>query len=383
MIDVKYFFEEVKKSGINFFTGVPDSLLKDICAYITSNTDERQHVIAANEGNAIGLAVGHYLATKSPALVYLQNSGLGNIINPLTSLADSAVYGIPMLIMIGWRGEISEEGIQINDEPQHIKQGQITCNQLEVLKIPYIIIDSNSNIENIVTKLVELSNATNNPVVLLVRKGAFNEYQLCEDSVSNSDLLTREDIISNLLRFIPNDIPVISTTGMTSRELFELRLKSKSGNFRDFLTVGGMGHASSIATGIALSMSANKILCLDGDGAFLMHMGSLAISARQKNLIHIVLNNGAHDSVGGQPTFASSMSLTDIAKGSMYDFIFQADNLLDIEKIMPELFNLKGSVFFEIKCKKGYRSNLSRPNKKPSENKLDFMSFLKKIKNGK
>jgi phosphonopyruvate decarboxylase len=382
MVDVKLFFEEIKDLGIDFFTGVPDSLLKDICAYITSNSTEKEHIIAANEGNAVGLAIGHYLAKKKLSLIYLQNSGLGNVVNPLTSLADPLVYGIPMLIMIGWRGEISQDGDQIKDEPQHKKQGKITIQQLEILNIPYRIIDKNTKTKKILKELVKLSITTNNPVAILIRKGTFSKFELNNDN-NSFGLISRELAISKLIEFIPKDVPIVSTTGKPSRELFELRVKNKSGNFRDFLTVGGMGHASSIASGLANSLGTKRVVCLDGDGALLMHTGALAISAKQKNLIHIVLNNGAHDSVGGQPTEAINLKLDEIAEKFNYDFIYRAENEIQIEEIMKLVFHKKGSVFIEIICKKGSRSNLARPNKQPLENKNAFMSFIKKLSKNK
>ncbi|MCB0394508.1 MAG: phosphonopyruvate decarboxylase, partial [Bdellovibrionales bacterium] len=271
MLDPKKFLESLNRNKIDFATGVPDSLLKDVCAYITDHFPSDRHIIATNEGSAIGLAIGHYLSTARPALVYMQNSGLGNTINPLTSLADPKVYGIPMILMIGWRGEVVE-GEQIHDEPQHKKQGLVTLEQLDLLDIPFQVIDANSNIDEVIDELIEVTMEISGPVALVVRKGTFEKYKL-KSANENSQLPTRESAIEKIVEVLPNEIPIVSTTGMASRELFEIRKRNNMGHQRDFLTVGGMGHALQIATGIALNKPSSKVVCIDGDGALLMHTG--------------------------------------------------------------------------------------------------------------
>jgi len=267
MINSQDFFDALKGYGINFFTGVPDSLLKDFCAYITDHADDREHIIAANEGNAVALAAGHYLGTGRTALVYLQNSGLGNTVNPLLSLNDPEVYGIPVLLMIGWRGEPG-----VKDEPQHIKQGRITTDVLDVMEIPWQIIDSETeNPTAVVANAIDQMHAVSGPVALLVRKGTFESYVLKKNEEKHY-ALTREQAIQQLVDQVEIDDLVVATTGMPARELYEYRVKRGDGLGRDFLTVGGMGHAASIALGLARSQPRLRVICLDGDGAVLMHM---------------------------------------------------------------------------------------------------------------
>jgi phosphonopyruvate decarboxylase len=375
MIDPEDFLASLEKSDIRFVTGVPDSLLKDVCACVTAKLSATQHIIATNEGSAIGLAIGQYLASGRPSLVYLQNSGLGNIVNPITSLADPEVYGIPVLLMIGWRGEVSSDGIQIYDEPQHVKQGRITLDQLDVLDIPYRIVDSKTDIWKIVEELTDLALLRLGPVAMLVRNQTFSAFNL-RDSRSDQHLLSREKIIQCILSYLPEDLPVVATTGMASRELFEIRKSSVSGYHRDFLTVGGMGHASQIATGIALAQSRRKVVCIDGDGAMLMHMGCMTISASCPNILHIVINNGAHDSVGGQPTAGLFLELVKIATSCGYGLAMKASTEEEISEAIQIMLKTDCSCFLEIRCKRGVRQDLGRPDRKPSDYKVDFMRFL-------
>lgn len=377
MIDPGNFVEVLQKNGISFFTGVPDSLLKDVCAYINQKLPASSHIIATNEGSAVGLAIGHYIATKNTALVYMQNSGLGNAVNPLASLADSMIYGIPVLLMIGWRGEIYNDKKQYKDEPQHMKQGQITLDQLDLLGISWEIVDADCDMEAKVKKLTKLAKDQSAPVAMVVRKGTFSAFK--EEFSEDKALPKREKVIAGILDHLPDNFPIVSTTGMASRELFELRKFKNSGHQRDFLTVGGMGHALAIASGISSARSNIKVVCIDGDGALLMHMGALAISSQINNLIHIVLNNGAHDSVGGQPTRASELSLSDIARCCGYSLSLLIDDFTNITEIINEVVSFKGSVFLEIKCRRGSREDLGRPDRTPLENRDELMNFLESI----
>lgn len=379
MIDPLVFRAALDKADIRFVTGVPDSLLKDLCACISSCYPAERHIIAANEGSSIGLAIGHYLATSRPALVYMQNSGLGNVVNPIASLADPQVYGIPMVLMVGWRGEVKADGTQLQDEPQHVKQGQMTIAQLEILGIPYRVIDENTqDIDDVLKNLVNQALECSGPVALVVRKQTFSSYKFNSER-HDKHLLTRESAIKLLIDQLPVNTPVVSTTGMASRELFEYRKATKAGHDHDFLTVGGMGHASQIATGIALSQPNNKVLCIDGDGAVLMHMGSLTISAKQPNLIHVVINNGAHDSVGGQPTVAEHLDLAKIAEACGYGYVVQVSTEGEVIQSIKAALTASSSAFIEIKCKCGARADLGRPDRTPSANKQDFMKFLKGV----
>lgn len=375
MVNTVVFFEKLQSYGVNFFSGVPDSLLKNCCSYLTDNMTKKQHIIAANEGNAIGLGIGYHLSTNKTPLVYLQNSGLGNIINPLLSLADQEIYSIPMLLLIGWRGEPGTK-----DEPQHIKQGKVTLPLLESMEIPYKILSPEMGIEDmdkIVNKAISTIRKSSSPFAFVVRKNTFEDYrkQAIEEE---SQLCSREEAVIEVLKSLqPSDI-VVSTTGMASREVFEYRHRNAEGHEKDFLTVGGMGHANQIAVGIALQKPKRQVLCLDGDGAALMHMGSLCINGNLpcSNFKHIILNNAAHDSVGGQPTVGNRINLVNIAKSAGYLFaetISCASSLNDAVKKMRET---SGPCLLEICVKKGARSDIGRPTIAPVDNKKNFMEFI-------
>jgi phosphonopyruvate decarboxylase len=376
MIAPEEFVEALGIVGIDFITGVPDSLLKDLCAKLTVELPEDNHVIAANEGSAVGLAIGYYLASSRPAMVYMQNSGLGNVVNPLTSLADPKVYAIPMLLVIGWRGEILENGAQLSDEPQHKKQGEITLSQLDILEIPYKIIDKDTS--NLRALLLESSTQAidrSGPVAIVVRKGTFSPFTYKSDQPQDYPLL-REEAIEVIIDNIDQQVPVVSTTGVASRELFEKRKEKRQGHSRDFLTVGGMGHASSIAGGIARALPHKKIVCIDGDGAALMHLGALAITADCNNLIHFIINNEAHDSVGGQPTKGVCINFSNVAKELGYSHTFEVELKDDLKALCSTICNYDGSVLVTVKTRAGFRKDLGRPDRSPIENKIDFMSFL-------
>ena len=271
-IKPKVFLEFLKGNGITFFAGVPDSLLKNFTNCLFDNINPENNIIAPNEGSAVGLGIGHFFSQKTPPLIYMQNSGIGNAINPIISLADPKVLSIPMILLIGWRGELLETGEQIKDEPQHVKQGEITLNLLKTLEIPYLIISKNIDYAKIQNLIFQSINS-NKPVALVVKKDVFQEYNFSQNEIYNS--LTREDAIKQILKFIPKNSIIVSTTGMTSRELYEIRDLRKENHDQDFLTIGGMGHASSIAIGIAKSKPNSEILCIDGDGSIIMHMGIL------------------------------------------------------------------------------------------------------------
>jgi len=376
MIDPFEFITSLEKLDIRFVTGVPDSMLKDVCACITSHFPPERHIIATNEGSAVGLAIGYYLATGRPALVYMQNAGLGNVVNPVTSLADPQVYGAPMVFMIGWRGEILADGKQLYDEPQHVKQGRITIPQLEILDIPYRIVESSTTtIDAILSELIELAMSRSGPTALVVRKQTFAPFKLTKPGHEESQL-TRKAAIAAVIAALPDDVPIVSTTGMASRELFDLRKTFGSGHHRDFLTVGGMGHAGQIAAGIAMARPDRQVVCLDGDGAVLMHMGGLAISADCSNLLHIVINNGAHDSVGGQPTKGAVLDFTKIATACGYAHVSRAVTTDEIAANVQSMLGSGLSSFLEIKCKRGARADLGRPDRAPAQSKIDFMRFL-------
>ena len=373
MISPKIFFHELVNNGVKKFSGVPDSLLKYFCAYLSDFSEEGNHIITANEGSAIGLAAGHYAISGDPSLVYMQNSGFGNALNPLLSLADPVVYGIPMIVMIGWRGEPGEE-----DEPQHLKQGAKMESILAACEIPYYILDPNEqNIPRFISNLINHSKTRNCPVAILVRKNTFSPYEP-KVKAPEISVISREDAIEEVVNFSDEKDIFVSTTGMLSRELFEIREKKEEKHNKDFLTVGSMGHASMIALGLSQTFKSGKVFCLDGDGASLMHLGNLTTIGQSKsdNLVHIVLNNAAHDSVGGQPTCANEISLTSIAKACGYKTVISISELKSIGTEVKKLRNSIGPHFLEIKIKKGARFDLGRPTLSPSVNLDNLMQFL-------
>lgn len=375
MISPKFFIDTLASYGINFFAGVPDSLLKNICAYIADNADEKHNIIAANEGAAIGLATGHHLATGDIGVVYMQNSGEGNIINPLASLTDKEVYNIPVLLLIGWRGRPG-----VHDEPQHVKQGKITTGLLNVMGVNFDILSKDEEkAAKQIDVAVKTMKSTNEVYALVIEKDTFEDYKL--QSIKVNDLtMTREEAIQTVAEALGPKDAIVSTTGMISRELFEYRTAKGEAHQRDFLTVGSMGHASQIALGIALEKTDRKIWCFDGDGACIMHMGSLAIEASKqpKNFIHVIFNNGAHDSVGGQPTVGLDIDLPTIAKAVGYKNVFSVNNKEALENCLKGIN--EGPVFLEVKVRKGNRKDLGRPTTTPIENKLALMNFLEASK---
>lgn len=373
MISPHDFYNLLKENEINFFTGIPDSLLKHFCSYIMDNTDSKNHIISANEGGAIALASGYHLSTGKIGLVYMQNSGQGNSVNPLISLADQEVYSFPILLLIGWRGEPKQK-----DEPQHVKQGKITLDLLTALEIPYEILpDSLEEAGKILEKGVKYMKEKKAPFALVVKKNTFEKYDL-KNKVGNSFELNREDAIKLVMDNLSSNDVIISTTGKTSRELFEYREELEQGHDKDFLTMGSMGHASQIALGVALQKPEKQIYCLDGDGAVIMHMGSLAIIGQQspRNFKHIIFNNGAHDSVGGQPTAGFEIDLQLIAKACNYNTSFKAETVEEINEKMNLIKSAEGPALLEIKINKGARKDLGRPTISPKENKKKFMEFL-------
>lgn len=375
MITPKFFYDTLASYGIDFYAGVPDSLLKNLCAYITDHADDHHNIIAANEGGAIGLAAGHYLATGKSACVYMQNSGEGNIINPLASLTDRDVYHIPVLLVIGWRGKPG-----VHDEPQHVKQGKVTTGLLNVMGIDYEVLSKDE--EKASKQIEKAAKALQNKDVfaLVIEKDTFEDYKL--QNVEQNDLtMSREEAIQTVAAALGEKDCIVSTTGMISRELFEYRSAMKQGHERDFLTVGSMGHASQIALGIALAQPERRVWCFDGDGAAIMHMGNMAIVAQKapKNYVHVVFNNGAHDSVGGQPTVGLHIDLPAVAKAVGYKATIRVSNQAELEKELSTLnATLQGPVLLEIRVKKGNRKDLGRPTTTPIQNKEALMDFLNK-----
>ena len=363
--------------GSDFYTGVPDSQLKALCNYLmdTYGIDPKHHVIAANEGNCTALAAGYHLATGKVPVVYMQNSGEGNIINPVASLLNDKVYAIPVIFVVGWRGEPG-----IHDEPQHIYQGEVTLMLLEDMDIASFVIGKETTEEEMEAKMEEFRAilATGKDVAFVIRKGALTDAPKVE--YKNDNTMVREQIIQHIVKATGED-PIISTTGKASRELFETRVANNQSHKYDFLTVGSMGHSSSIALGVAVNKPGQKIWCVDGDGAVLMHMGSMAVLGANKpdNLVHVVINNGAHETVGGMPTVASQIDVVAIAKACGYPNAVSVDNFEDLDKELLAAKERNELSLIEVKCSIGAREDLGRPTTTALENKQNFMDYLKNL----
>ena len=361
----------------DFYTGVPDSQLKPLCNYLMDKygIDPKHHVIAANEGNCTALAAGYHLATGKVPVVYMQNSGEGNIINPVASLLNDKVYAIPVIFIVGWRGEPG-----IHDEPQHIYQGEVTIKLLDDMGISSFVIGKDTTETEVQTVMDSFREKLTKglDVAFVIRKGALTDAPIVE--YKNDNKMIREEIIQHIVKASGED-PIVSTTGKASRELFETRVANGQSHKYDFLTVGSMGHSSSIALGVALNKQNQRIWCVDGDGAVLMHMGSMAVvgSNKPKNLVHVVINNGAHETVGGMPTVASNIDLVAIAKACGYPNAVCVD---DFESLDSELKLAKARnelSFIEVKCSIGAREDLGRPTTTALENKENFMEYLKSL----
>lgn len=367
----------LKAIGADFYTGVPDSQLKPLCDYLmnTYGIDKKHHVIAANEGNCVALASGYYLATGRIPVVYMQNSGEGNIINPVASLLNDKVYAIPMIFIIGWRGEPG-----IHDEPQHIYQGEVTIKILEVMDIKTFIISKETTDEELLSAMEQFKIylAQGKNVAFIIRKGSLSYAE--KVTYDNDHRMMREEIIQHITKISDED-PIISTTGKASRELFETRVENGQSHKYDFLTVGSMGHSSSIALGIAINKPNTKIWCIDGDGAVLMHMGAMAVIGANAphNMIHIVINNGAHETVGGMPTVASTLNLVALAQACGYKNAVSVDTFEALDRELA-LANARNELsFIEVMCSIGARDNLGRPTTTALENKQIFMEYLKTL----
>lgn len=368
----------VELLNVDFFTGVPDSQLKQLCdcLYAKYGVCNERHIIAANEGNSVAIAAGYHLATGKIPAVYLQNSGEGNIINPVASLLNDKVYAIPCIFIIGWRGEPG-----VHDEPQHVYQGEVTLKLLEDMGITAFVVDKNTTEEEL-KSWVNSSKpllANGKQVAFVIKKGALSYEN--EARYRNDFSMNREEIIRHIAA-VAKDNPVISTTGKISRELFEIREAEKQGHQYDFLTVGSMGHCSSIALGVAINKSNTKIWCIDGDGAALMHLGAMAVigSSRLQNLVHIVINNGAHETVGGMPTVATQTNLVGIAKACGYDYAVSVEDYKSLDKELSRAKKAEKLVFIEVKAALGARADLGRPTTTALQNKTNFMSYLKLLK---
>ena len=373
MIKPVHYLNSLNEFGVNFFAGVPDSLLKEFCACVSEKCGQDTHLITANEGGAIALGMGYYLGTGNIPMIYLQNSGLGNIINPVLSLGSEQVYGIPMLIMVGWRGEPG-----VKDEPQHVHQGRVMIDSLDAMDLPHVILslDEKEAIEQ-TQRALALARQKMSPVVIVVRKNSFESFPI-ERPLCDLEL-SREEAVIAVAEMLPEDGVVVCTTGMPSRELFEFRASTSQGHHRDFLTVGGMGHANQIALGLALARPDCSVYCFDGDGAALMHMGSMAIIGQSgcANLFHLIFNNGVHGSVGGQPTVCFSIDIPKIAIACGYASAERVETHEALVNSMSNARTKKGPTLIEVRVRPENRKEIGRPTTKPVENKLALMEFLR------
>jgi phosphonopyruvate decarboxylase len=373
VIDPGRAVDQLRHLGVELFTGVPDSLLKHFCAYVMEELPRDNHILAANEGNAIGIAMGHYLRAGQPALVYLQNSGFGNTVNPLLSLADPEVYGVPMILLVGWRGQPG-----VHDEPQHRKQGRIMEDLLEALELPRAVLPKEpGGAEECLELAVEEALADSTPYVVLVEKGTFST-RPDDGSAAPQDrasLPSREEALVGLVAAVGDDAVFVATTGMLGRELFEYRERAGQGGERDFLTVGGMGHASSIALGIATREPDREVWCLDGDGALLMHLGSLGVIADHapSSFFHVIFNNGVHDSVGGQPTSVDLVDIPRAAEALGYTHAEREADPAAVPDVVERMRAVAGPTLLELSVRPGNRPGIGRPTRTPREARDTFM----------
>ena len=373
MFSCEKLFEVFKKNNLLFFTGVPDSTFKDWMTFLADEHGKRlTNIIACNECEAIANAAGYHLATGKIGVVYMQNAGEGKTINPLTSLCDPEVYSIPVLLMIGWRGEPG-----IKDEPQHKKMGRVMTPLLETLEIPYNILPDNiEEAEKVISEIKEKAEKTKSPVAVIIKKGLLEKYET-KNKVKTNYEMTREDAIKAIVDNLDGSEAIVSTTGKTSRELFEYRV-AKGEKARDFYTVGSMGCSASIANAIALEKPDKQIFVFDGDGAVIMQMGALATIGhyKTKNLYHVIFDNEAHESTGGQPTVSSSVNFEQIALACGYKSAKTVEKKADLEEAVKNMKSSEGPQMLIVKVNKGARKDLGRPTTTPIENKEAFMEFL-------
>lgn len=379
MINSEIFLNTLKSEGVEFFTGVPDSYLNGFCNHLLECVSPDRHIIAANEGNAVGIAAGYYFSTNTIPLVYMQNSGMGNALNPIVSLADRHVYQVPMLLLIGWRGEP-----ETNDHPQHTTQGQITPELLKMLQIPFVIArDNDSELEKQARWAVQTARTDRTPVAIIGKKGIFASAEK-KNTADTCYPMSREEAMEIILDTLPCDSVYIATTGRATRELYFLRERRKESHQHDFLNVGAMGHASSVALGIALANSNRKVVCLDGDSAALMHMGSFTMVGKIKaaNLLHIVLNNGAHESVGGQPSAGHLIDFTKTAEGCGYQTLrHPVTDAEELVNALQEFRKTNHAAFIDVRIHKGLKGVLPPLNICHQDLINDLMRELQKKSN--
>ena len=375
MIDQNTLFDQLNVMGLNFFTGVPDSLLNDFCLHLVKKVPDCQHIMAANEGNAIGIAAGYHMATGKIPVVYMQNSGIGNATNPLLSLTHRCVYGIPLILLIGWRGDPA-----IKDHAQHKKQGELTPVLMEDMDIPYQVLDEDDTVIEKFQWAANKAKELNAPVALIAKKAILTQKEKKQE-YAESPLMNREEAISAVLDVFGKDAIYLATTGRATRELHEQIMIHGFGHEIEFLNVGAMGHLSSIGLGLAVGAPDKKIVVFDGDAAAVMHMGSLATNGRYqpKNLIHIVLNNGVNESVGGQKSSGQVINLTAIAKDCGYETIPAfVESKEDLQKAVKQLADSNHLSFLDVHVRQGIRKDMPGLKIEHQHAKNALMNYLNK-----
>ncbi len=376
VIVARAFLTALQAVGVRFFTGVPDSTLKAFCRVLEADIPSDRHVVAANEGTAVALAAGHYLATGAVGCVYMQNSGLGNAANPLISLNAPEVYGIPVLLVVGWRGEMAD-GVQLRDEPQHAMQGRITLSMLDGLEIEHVVLGPrDSDPEGMIRDLVERGRSRSRPVALVVRRGLLDGAGPRTPITVAEPAVTREAAVAQALDALPPEALCVATTGKVARELYAYRQRHGTDPRRDFLMVGSMGHAVQIAAGVALARPDRQVVCIDGDGAMIMHMGGLTTSAIVPNLLHLVMNNGTHESTGGAASRGFAIDMPGIARACGYAFAARVDSLGEVAPTVRRALKTSGASFLEIRVAARSRPDLPRPEGTPADAKRIFMARL-------
>lgn len=375
MVDFKQLFETLDDRGVKFFTGVPDSLLNNFCLYMVDNIPDGQHVMAANEGNAVAIAAGHYMATGNVPVVYMQNSGIGNATNPLLSLTHDCVYGIPMILVIGWRGDPA-----ISDHAQHKKQGELTPVLMKDMDIPFEILDNEKNVVDKFAWAIEKAKEISSPVALITKKAILTE-KVKKQEYPESKLMNREEAVSAVVDILGNDAIYLGTTGRATREVHEQLKAHGVGEGHEWQNVGSMGHVSSVGLGIALAKPDQKVVVFDGDAAAVMHMGALATNCRYKagNMIHIVLNNGVNESVGGQPSAGYLINLTDVAKACGYrtpEHAVEAKE--ELQNVIKNLGRGDMPLFVDVHVRQGIRSDMPKLNIDHKAQKKALMKILEK-----
>lgn len=376
MVDLKQLFESLDEKGVKFFTGVPDSLLNNFCLYLVNNIPEGQHVMAANEGNAVAIAAGNYMATGNIPVVYMQNSGIGNATNPLLSLTHDCVYGIPMILVIGWRGDPA-----INDHAQHKKQGELTPVLMKDMDIPYEILDDENTVVDKFAWAVKKAKEISSPVALIAKKAILTE-KVKKQEYPESKLMNREEAVSAVVDVLGENAIYLGTTGRATREVHEQLKEHGVGEGHEWQNVGSMGHVSSVGLGIALAKPEQRVVVFDGDAAAVMHLGALATNCRYKagNMIHIVLNNGVNESVGGQPSAGYVINLTDIAADCGYKNPGHAvETKEELQSIIKDFKKGEMPLFIDVHVRQGIRSDMPKLNIVHKAQKEALMKNLQKV----